>query len=210
MSGVAELRVREIIARLAQSEPLPNLSALCPDRRELTIILLDIRKGLRSSYSAELREAAELQHLDGHHLVQKADALLVSMHLASRADYYAILEVDQDASAEAIHEKWIEKMRLYHPDNYEDPTGWITEQSWSLNEAYAVLKDPEKRREYNARRKVRIRSGLRTAGATDFLTLDRATRSASESIAQSRLTRVAPIVAIVIASLIVALLLWSL
>lgn len=210
MSGITELRVREIITRLAQPTPLPDLSALCPDRRELTIILLDIRKGLRSPCYAELLEAAEIQHLDVRHLVQKAEALLVSMHLASSADYYAILDVDQDASAETIHEKWIEKMRMYHPDKYEDPTGWIAEQSWSLNEAYAVLKDPEKRREYNARRKVRMRSGLRTAGATDFLPPDRATRSASVSSAQSRLIRVAPIVAIVIASLIVALLLWSL
>lgn len=210
MSGITEIRVKEIITRLAQPKPLPDLSALCPDRRELTSILLDIRKGLRSPCYAELRDAAELQHLDVRHLVQKAEALLASMHLASSADYYAILDVDRDASADTIHEKWIEKMRIYHPDKYEDPTGWITEQSWSLNEAYAVLKDPEKRREYNARRKVRMRSGLRTAGATDFLTLDRTTRSASESSAQSRLTRVAPIVAIVIASLIVALLLWSL
>lgn len=209
-SGTDKHRIDAIIARLAQPKPLPDLSALCPDRRELTIILLDIRKGLRSSCYAELREAAELQHLDVRHLVQKAEALLVSMHLASRTDYYAILEVDQNASAETIHEKWIEKMRMYHPDKYEDPTGWIAEQSWSLNEAYGVLKDPEKRREYDARRKTQLRSGLRTVGATDFLTPDRATRSASASSAQSRLIRVVAIVAIVIASLVVALLLWSL
>ncbi|MGB4781760.1 O-antigen ligase family protein, partial [Candidatus Methylomirabilis sp.] len=208
-SGTDKHRIDAIIARLAQPKPLPDLSALCPDRRELTSILLDIRKGRRSSYSAELREAAEFQHLDVHHLVQKAEALLVSMHLAARTDYYAVLEVDQDASAEEIHEQWIEKMRLYHPDNYEDPTGWIAEQNWSLNEAYAVLKNPEKRREYDARQKTQMRGGLRTAGATDFLTLDRATRSASESSAQSRLTRTMAIVATVIASLIVALLLWS-
>ncbi len=210
VSGTDKHRIDAIIAMLALPKPLPDLSALCPDRRELTIILLDIRKGLRSPRYAELREAAEIQHLDVRHLVQKADALLASMHLASRTDYYAILDVDQDASAETIHKQWIEKMRMYHPDKYEDPTGWITEQSWSLNEAYAVLKDPEKRREYNARRKVRMRSGLRAAGATDFLTPDRVTRSASASSAQSRLTKVAPIVAIVVASLIVALLLWSL
>jgi DnaJ-domain-containing protein 1 len=206
---MTERRVREIIARLTLPEPLPNLSTLCPDRRELTSILLEIRKGLRSSYAVELREAADLQHLDIRHLVQKAEALLVSMHLASRTDYYAILEVDQNASAEAIHEKWIEKMRMYHPDNYEDPTGWIAEQSWNLNEAYAVLKDPEKRREYDARRNARMKGGLRTAGATVLIAPDGTADAVSTVSSSSRLIRAVAIVAIVIASLIVALLLWS-
>ena len=208
--GMGTHSIGAIIARLAQPEPLPDLSALCPDRQELTSILLEIRKGLRSSYFAELREAAALQHLDSRYMAQKAEALLASMHLASKTDYYAILEVDQDASTEEIHGLWIEKMRMYHPDNYEDPTGWIAEQSWSLNEAYAVLKDPKKRRDYDARRTVHIRSGHRTAGATDFLTPDRAIHSVSASSARSRLTRVVAIGAIVIASLLVALLLWSL
>ncbi|GEM_PF-1299244 len=209
-SGVRPHRIDAILARLAQSEPLPDLSTLCPDRRELTGILLDIRRGLRSSYCVELSETAERQRLDMRYLVQKAEALLVSMHLASRTDYYAILEVDQDASIETIHEKWIEKMRAYHPDNYEDPTGWIAEQSWSLNEAYAVLKDPDKRREYDARRRGQVQRGLRRTGVVDLVTPDQAARSASAGIAQSRSIRALIIAAIFVASLIVALLLWSL
>lgn len=207
---MSEQSIDEIIARLALPEPLPDLSALCPDRRELTGILLEIRKGLKSSYSVELRKVAELRHLDVRHLVRKAEALLTSMHLTSRTDYYAILEVDQNASTEEIRARWIDKMRAYHPDKYEDPTGWIAEQSGSLNEAYTVLKDPEKRRAYTTGRKARMRSGRRTARATDVLAPDRAIHSPSESRAPSRSTRVTAVIAIVIASLIVALLLWSL
>jgi hypothetical protein len=203
---MSEHSIDEIIARLAQPEPLPDLSALCPDRRALTGILLEIRKGLRSSYSAELREAAERRHVDVRRLVRKAEALLASMHLASRTDYYAILEVNQDASAEEIRDRWIEKIRVYHPDKYEDPTGWIVEQSRSLNEAYTVLKDPEKRRAYTAGRKARMRSGRRTAGATHVLTPNRATRFAPARSAQARSIGVVTIVAIVLASLVVALL----
>jgi O-antigen ligase/DnaJ-domain-containing protein 1 len=199
-SGIREHDIDAILARLARPEPLPDLSALCPDRRELTGILLDIRKGLRSSHYAELLKAAERQHLDVRNLVQKAEALLVSMHLTSKTDYYAILEVDQDASAEAIHEKWVEKMRVYHPDNYEDPTGWIAEQSWSLNEAYAVLKDPEKRQEYDARRKARMKGGLRTARGID---------AASGVSPSPTLVRAMIIAAIAIAGLIIGVLLWS-
>lgn len=199
-----------VIARLAQPEPLPDLSALCPDRRELTTILLDIRRGLRSPHYAKLREAAERQHLDVRSLVHKSETLLVSMHLASRADYYAILEVDQDASAETIHEKWVDKMRMYHPDNYDDPTGWITEQGWSLNEAYAVLKDPEKRRAYDTTRKARMKGGLRTAGATNVHTPNHRITIISKGDLPSQPARTMVIIAVAIASLIVALLLWSL
>lgn len=199
-----------VIARLAQPEPLPDLSTLCPDRRELTDILLDIRRGLRSSHYATLREAAERQHLDVRDLVQKSETLLVSMHLSSRTDYYAILGVDRDASAEMIHEKWVDKMRVYHPDNYEDPTGWIAERSWSLNEAYAVLKDPEKRRAYDTRRKARVKGGLRTAGATNLLAPNHRINTVSTVNLPSQPARTMIIVAVAIASLIVALLLWSL
>lgn len=207
---MSEHSIEEIIARLAQPEPLPDLSALCLDRRELTSILLDIRKGLRSPHYADLREAALRQHLDVRHLVQKAEVLLASLHLASSTDYYSILEVDQHASAEEIREKWIEKIRVYHPDNYEDPTGWIAEQSWSLNEAYAILKDREKRRDYDATRKARMRGGLRAPGATDSIAPGGDADSALAASSHSRLTRVVAIAAIAIASLIVALLLWSL
>lgn len=206
--GMGADRLDAIIARLAQPEPLPDLSALCPDRRELTGILLDIRRGLRSSCYAELRATAERQHLDVRHLVQKAETLLVSMHLASRSDYYAILGVDQDASPEAIHEKWIENMRVYHPDNYEDPTGWITEQGWSLNEAYTVLKDPEKRREYDIRRKTRMKGGSRTAGTTVRIAPDYRNDTVSTVRLRPKLIQAMIIAAITIASLIVALLLW--
>jgi O-antigen ligase len=207
--GMREDRIGAIIARLAQPEPLPDLSALCPDRRELTGILLDIRRGLRSSCYAELRATAERQHLDVRHLVQKAETLLISMHLASRTDYYAILGVDQDASSEVIHEKWVAKMRVYHPDNYEDPTGWIADQSWSLNEAYTVLKDPEKRREYDTRRKARMKGGSRTAGATVLIAPDHRIDAVSTVNLRQKSIQAMIIAAIAIASLIVALLLWS-
>lgn len=133
----------------------------------------------------------------------------MSIHLASRTDYYAILGVDQNASAEAVHEKWVEKMRVYHPDNYEDPTGWIAEQSWSLNEAYAVLKDPEKRRQYDTRRKARMKGGSRTAGATDLIASDHRIDAASTVRLRPKLIQAMVIAAIAIASLIVTLLLWS-
>ena len=210
MRGVTEHRIREIITRLAQPEPLPNLFPLCPNRKELTSILLDIRKGMRSPHYADLREVAERQHLDVRHLVQKAEFLLASLNITSSTDYYAILEVNQDASAEEIREKWLEKMRAYHPDNYEDPTGWITQQCWRLNEAYAVLKDPEKRREYDDQRRARMKGGLWAPKGSDSISPGGDVDAVSAAGSRSRSTGAVAIVAIAIASLIVALLLWSL
>ena len=153
--------VKKIIAALTQPEPFPDLSALCADKKELTRILLEIMEGQRSSYYAELREAAELQNVSVRHLTQKAQFLLASLTISSNADYYSILEVDQYASAEEIRERWAEKIKMYHPDKYEDPTGWVAQQARTLNEAYAVLKDPEKRREYDATRRARMKPGVR-------------------------------------------------
>ena len=210
VSDTEQHKINTIIARLAQPEPFPDLSLFCPDRRELISILLHIRMGVKSPYVVAMHEAAERRHIDVRHLVRKAETLLASLHLTSTTDYYAILELNQHASAEEIHERWIEKMRVFHPDNFEDPTGWIAAQGWSLNEAYAVLKDPEKRRAYDAGRKAQMRNGLRTAGTADFPASARATHSASPSGTQSRWTRATAVIAIVIASLIVALLLWLL
>lgn len=205
---MAEFRIKAIIARLAQPEPLPNLFPLCSDRKELIGILLDIRKGVKSPYYSDLQEEAGHQHLEVRHLVQKAEALLASLHLASGTDYYAILDVDQDASTEVIHEKWVEKMRLYHPDNYEDPTGWIGQYSWNLNEAYAVLKDPEKRRAYDHQRRVRMRGGLGAPGRSDVVPPGDDVESAVTADSRSRFARTVAFIAVAIASLIVGVLLW--
>lgn len=206
---MTEIRIKDIIARLAQPDPLPDLAPLCPDRKELTRILLDIRKGVRSPFYADLREEAGRQHLDVHHLVQKAEFLLTSLNISSSTDYYSVLDLDQDASAEEIHEKWIEKVRMYHPDNYEDPTGWIAQQCWRLNEAYAVLKNPEKRRAYDDQRRAGMRGAFGAPGGSTSISSLGEVDSTLAAGSRSRLTRAIALGAIAIAGLIVGVLLWS-
>ncbi|MCC7147016.1 MAG: DnaJ domain-containing protein [Phycisphaeraceae bacterium] len=62
-------------------------------------------------------------------------------------DYYQILDVGRSASAEEIHRAYRKKARQYHPDvNKEaDAAGKFNK----VNEAYEVLKDPEKRKRYD-------------------------------------------------------------
>jgi curved DNA-binding protein len=63
-------------------------------------------------------------------------------------DYYEVLGVTRDASAENIKKTFRKLARLYHPDVAKDKvTG--EEKFKEINEAYEVLGDPEKRQKYD-------------------------------------------------------------
>lgn len=64
-------------------------------------------------------------------------------------DYYKILEIKPNASAEAIKKSYRRLSKLYHPDIY--PRG--TEQFKKINEANSVLSDSEKRKVYDIKYK---------------------------------------------------------
>jgi len=64
-------------------------------------------------------------------------------------DYYKILGVDKKASQEEITKAYKKLARKYHPDlNPNDPTA--ENKFKDVNEAHEVLKDPEKRKHYDA------------------------------------------------------------
>ena len=62
-------------------------------------------------------------------------------------DYYSVLGVDRDASQEEIQKAYKRLAKKYHPDVSDEPDA--EEQFKKLNEAYEVLKDPEKRKKYD-------------------------------------------------------------
>ena len=69
----------------------------------------------------------------------------------AQQDYYQILGVDQHAEAKAIKEAYRERAFRYHPDrNEKNPES--AEKMKTVNEAYAVLSNVEKRRAYDAMR----------------------------------------------------------
>ncbi|PKI37102.1 hypothetical protein CRG98_042501 [Punica granatum] len=68
--------------------------------------------------------------------------------LAKPKDYYKILEVDYDATDDAIRSNYIRLALKWHPDkqkNQDDATSRFQE----INEAYRVLSDPVRRMEYD-------------------------------------------------------------
>jgi DnaJ-class molecular chaperone len=69
----------------------------------------------------------------------------------TQQDYYQTLGVDRSADEKKIKEVYRELAFKYHPDrNEKDPAS--AEKMKSINEAYAVLSNMEKRRDYDAMR----------------------------------------------------------
>ncbi len=66
-------------------------------------------------------------------------------------DYYKILGLEETASAEEIHERWIELMQKYHPD-HGDEGARNEELAKDLNEAYQTLKYSSSRMGYDLER----------------------------------------------------------
>lgn len=62
-------------------------------------------------------------------------------------NYYDILGIDKDASQEEIKKAYRHQASINHPDISNDPNA--SEKMKMINEAYATLKDPEKRANYD-------------------------------------------------------------
>lgn len=62
-------------------------------------------------------------------------------------DYYRVLEVGRDASVEEMQRAYRKLARKYHPDVSKEPNAEARFKE--IQEAYEVLKDPEKRRLYD-------------------------------------------------------------
>ncbi|MCW3845971.1 DnaJ domain-containing protein [Sphingomonas sp. LB-2] len=65
-------------------------------------------------------------------------------------NYYEILGVDRGAEQEVIDAAFRAMMRRYHPDIFAGPKAEAERRAKQLNEAYAILRNPERRRAYDA------------------------------------------------------------
>lgn len=92
-------------------------------------------------------------------------------------DYYELLGVEKEASAEAIKKAYRKKALKYHPD--KNPGDQEAEKKFKeISEAYDVLSDPKKRQMYDQYGPEAFEAGMGQAGgAHHFTNMDEALRT---------------------------------
>lgn len=69
--------------------------------------------------------------------------------MAEKRDYYEVLGVNKNATADELKAEYRKKAKKYHPDLNPDNREEAEAKFKELNEAYEVLSDPDKRRKYD-------------------------------------------------------------
>ncbi len=84
--------------------------------------------------------------------------------MATKRDYYEVLGIARDASAEEIKRAYRRGALKYHPDKYNGDKSEGEQRFKELSEAYEVLSDPQKRQRYDQYG----HEGLQGVGLHDF------------------------------------------
>lgn len=66
-------------------------------------------------------------------------------------NYYEILEIKENASPEVIKMAYKALILKYHPDKYKGNREYAEEMTKKINEAYSILSDENKKKEYDRR-----------------------------------------------------------
>ena len=86
--------------------------------------------------------------------------------MSSKRDYYQVLGVRRDASADDLKRAYRRLALQYHPDVNRDPKA--EERFKEINEAYGVLSDQEKRARYDRFGHAGVQGGMRGTGFEGF------------------------------------------
>lgn len=79
----------------------------------------------------------------------------------SMKNFYEVLQVRSNATQMQIKKAYISLITKYHPDVYKGDKQYAQRYTALLTEAYAVLKDENRRREYDVRHCITAKPNLR-------------------------------------------------
>jgi len=85
--------------------------------------------------------------ISGEYISGQIKNILYRLHFNRENDHYLTLALPHNASGTQIHKHWKELMLLYHPDRNRDEQAAAC--AGKINDAYSVLKNPEKKMEYD-------------------------------------------------------------
>jgi curved DNA-binding protein CbpA len=71
--------------------------------------------------------------------------------MATQRNHYAVLNVAPDAEPVVIEAAYRALMKKYHPDQGAQPSGHGTPSAVEINNAFAILRDPQRRADYDHR-----------------------------------------------------------
>ena len=91
--------------------------------------------------------------------------------MADKRDYYEVLGVSKGASDDEIKKAFRKTAKKYHPDMHPDDKD-CEEKFKECQEAYAVLSDPDKRRQYDQFGHAAFEGGAGGPGGFDFSGMD--------------------------------------
>ena len=106
-------------------------------------LLVDVARARSSSYYWEICRTARRRGVTPEYVIDRAAVLLSSMTERRRTDLYRILAVPPLSSGEALRQRYLEFAKREHPDVGGDPAVFRR-----VKEAYEILRDPERRAEY--------------------------------------------------------------
>ena len=91
--------------------------------------------------------------------------------MAAKRDFYEVLGIDKNADEATIKKAYRKLAKKYHPDM--NPGDKEAEKKFKeASEAYAVLSDPEKRKQYDQFGHAAFDGGAGGAGGFDFSGMD--------------------------------------
>ena len=101
------------------------------------------------------RKSKRIKHIKSSHVILVLVLLLVELPKIAKSqenedkDLYAVLGVKKDASDKEIKKAFRKLSKKYHPDLNADNKEWAKKKFVEVANAYEVLKDPQKRRQYD-------------------------------------------------------------
>ena len=138
--------LREVLSEVAQGRDLFRLflsPGSSPRRVWQTLRVLEAMGDSRL-----FEKMARRHGLDPTYLLHRVQGLLRQLEDIRANNPYALLGVEYTAPPSEIHQRWRDLMKEWHPDRkVEDPEA--QEYSRRINEAYELLKDRDRRREYD-------------------------------------------------------------